>query len=76
MPVPSRPIPDLAKTIQLAVLEQLFDGAHFPSDRKQLVEYARGRFASPDQLAVLDSIPERVYHDVQEVFEAVRRLAG
>ncbi len=75
MPVPSRPIPELAREIQPNDLEALFAAAHFPADRKQLVAYARARFASADLLAVLDSLPNRVYHSNDDVSAAVRQLA-
>jgi hypothetical protein len=75
MPMPSRSIADLARAVSTGELEQLFAAAHFPCDRKQLVDYARHQFASADLLAVLDSLPERVYHSSQEIAEAVKQLA-
>jgi hypothetical protein len=75
MPVPSRPIPDLARDVTPQEVERLFAGAHFPSHRKQLVDYARDRFATADLLAVLDSLPDRVYHSTGEILTAVHGLA-
>ena len=74
MAIPSRPIPDLAREITPGQIEQCFAGAHFPADRKQLVSYARDRFASADLLAVLDSIPDRIYHGPSEIGQAIRTL--
>lgn len=74
MAIPSRPISDLARAIAPNDIDQLFAGAHFPSDRKQLVNYARDRFASADLLAVLDSIPDRIYQNPGEIFSAIERL--
>ena len=75
MAIPSRPIPDLARAIAPREIDELFRDAHFPSDRKQLVDYARNRFASADVLAVLDSIPDRVYQNPGEIFHAIQGLA-
>jgi hypothetical protein len=75
MPLPSRPIPDLAREVTPQEIERLFAGAHFPSYRKQLVDYARDRFATADLLAILDSLPERVYHSAGEIMTAVHGLA-
>ena len=74
VPIPSRPIPDLARDITMSQVEQCFAGAHFPADRKQLVSYARDHFASADLLAVLDSIPDQVYHGPSEIGQAIRKL--
>jgi hypothetical protein len=72
--IPSRPIPDLARAIQRRDIDQLFAGAHFPSVRKQIVDYARDHFASADLLAVLDSIPDRIYHGPGDIFTAIQEL--
>ncbi len=40
----------------------------------QLVNYARDRFASADLLAVLDSIPDRIYQSPGEIFSAIQAL--
>ncbi len=74
MAIPSRPIPDLARAVRRGDIDQLFAGAHFPSSRKQLVDYARDHFASADLLAVLDSIPDRIYHGPGDVFTAIQGL--
>ncbi len=75
MAIPSRPIPDLAREITPSQIEQCFAGAHFPADRKQLVNYARDHFASADLLAVLDSISDQVYRSPSEIAQAVQKLA-
>ncbi len=74
MAIPSRPVSDLARGIAPNDVDQLFAGAHFPSDRKQLVNYARDHFASADLLAVLDSIPDRIYRNSGDVFSAIQAL--
>ena len=74
MPTPSKPVTELARAMDPNQLTQLFSGAHFPCDRKQLVDYARGHFASADMLAVLDSLPERVYHNSDEILQGIRQL--
>lgn len=75
MPTPSRPIPELAREITPADFEQLFQGVHCPCDRKQVVNFARERFATADLLAVLDSIPNRTYQNVSDIYQAVQQLA-
>lgn len=74
MPIPSQPIPTLARGISPAEIDQLFANAHFPCDRQQAVNYAREQFASANLLAVLDSIPERIYHGPGEIMQAVQEL--
>jgi len=74
VPIPSRPIPDLAREINPSEIDRCFSGAHFPADRQQLVNYARDHFASADLLAVFDSIPERIYHGPTEILQAVQAL--
>ncbi|MGH2457345.1 MAG: DUF2795 domain-containing protein [Chloroflexota bacterium] len=74
MPIPSRPIPDLARDVTSSQIERCFAGAHFPADREQLVSYARDHFASADLLAVLDSIPKQIYHRPAEIGEAIQKL--
>lgn len=74
MPAPSRPIPELAREIKPSDFEQLFQGIHCPCDRKQLVNFARERFATADILAVLDAIPNRAYQNVGDIYQAVQQL--
>lgn len=74
MVVPSRPIPAIARTIQACDIQTLFQNAHFPTYRRQLVEYAREHLASADLLAVLDSLPDRIYHSPDEVYRAIQDL--
>jgi len=74
MPIPSRPIPELAREINRRQIDQCFANAHFPADRKQIVNYARDHFASEDFLAVLDSIPDKVYTNPAEIMQAIQSL--
>lgn len=74
MPIPSRPIPDLACEVTAKQIDRLFEEAHFPCDRQQAVAYARDHLASADLLAVLDSIPDQIYHDPREIWQAIQRL--
>lgn len=52
-------------------LVQALEGAHFPCDRAQLLDYARRNDLGEGTLAVLEEIPERNYQDLGEVFTAL-----
>lgn len=52
-------------------LVQALEGAHFPCDRAQLLDYARRNNLGDGTLAVLEGIPERSYRDLSEVFTAL-----
>jgi hypothetical protein len=49
-------------------LVQALEGARFPCDRAQLLDYARRHHVPDDTLEVLAAIPERRYRDLGEVF--------
>lgn len=76
MPIPSRPVPELAQMINRHEIEQLFSEAHFPADRQQVVDYARDHFASADTLAVLDSLPKRLYTGPSDIAQAIVELVA
>lgn len=52
-------------------LVQALEGASFPCDRAQLIEYARRNNVAHRTLAALEEIPERQYRDLGEVFTAL-----
>ncbi len=52
-------------------LVEALQSAHFPSDRAQLLDYARRNNLPEGALAVLEAIPDRRYDDVGEVFIAL-----
>jgi len=76
MSIPSRPIPELAREINRSQIDQYFADAHFPADRQQIVDYARDHFASDDFLAVLDSIPKKIYTSPAEITQAIGELSA
>lgn len=74
VPTPSRPVPELARAMTQPDLETLLWECHFPCDRKQCVDCVRDHFATADTLAVLDSIPNRTYQNVGDVYQAIQQL--
>lgn len=46
-------------------------GADFPSTRATMVDYAQTRGANSKTLQALHAIPDRTYHSVHEVIDAV-----
>jgi len=49
-------------------LLEALQGAHFPSDRTQLLDYARRNNLPEGALEALRAIPDRRYRNVDEVF--------
>lgn len=52
-------------------LVEALEGAQFPCDRAQLLEYARRNNVDDHTLAVLEEIPERRYRDLAELSTAL-----
>jgi hypothetical protein len=52
-------------------LVQALEGISFPCDRGQIVEYARTKGASSQALGLLETLPERHYGSMTDLFTAL-----
>ncbi len=62
---------DLAAVAQLQVL---LEGVPLPNERSSLLSYALHEGASGEQIALLQRLPDRRYHNIDEVGEELARV--
>jgi hypothetical protein len=51
-------------------------GIHYPADRAKLIEYARQHGADKELLDCLRRLPDRIYHEQNEVGRAFAQATG
>lgn len=59
-------------SISAGELNKFIAGAHFPADKNDLVNYAKGKGAPETILALVNSIPPRHYESVTDLVLGIR----